>query len=247
MMEFYQLLKGEFLKQKKSFLWPIALLTPILAGGLSFINLYLRYDYFMSLEANEGLNSWNLLLMQHHFMWFLFLPLVVTIFASMVYYIEYKSNNWKNTLALPTSKKKVYLAKWFIVFILSSMMILTNGIVLLIIGKALGFPETADIILISKYIIYQIFAITSLISVQSFISAEISNTNIALAIGFVGVASSLFFAQSERLSKFIPYAHTIYTLPDPTINTNIPLQYGFGFGIAFLLIGIFFFNRKEIG
>lgn len=246
MGEFYQLLKGEFLKQRKSFIWPIAILTPILAAGLTFFNLFIRYDYLMSLEINKGASSWNVLLGQHHFIWFLLFSLVVTIFASMVHYIEYKSNSWKSALALPVSRNKVYLAKWTIVYILSIIMILFNGILLVIVGKLLGFHEAVDLVLILKYTLYQIAAITSLISVQCFISAEISNTNIPLAIGSVGVASSIFFAQSESLSKLIPYAHIIYSLPDPTIDNNITLQYGLSLGIAFLVIGIFFFNRKEI-
>lgn len=245
-MEFYRLLRGEFLKQKKSFTWPISLFAPILAGGLSFINLLIRYDYLMGLEANQGLSSWNLLLFQHHFMWFIFLPLVVTVIACMVHYIEFKSGGLKNTLALPVSKKKVYLAKWALVFILSSIMIIINGFVLLLVGIALRFPEAVDFILILKYSLYQIIGILSLISLQTLISAGINNTNIALAMGFVGVASSLFFAQSEKLAKLIPYAHIIFTLPDPTINNHIPIQYGLSLGMAFLLIGLIYFNRKEI-
>lgn len=246
MKEFYQLLKGEFLKQRKSFTWLIAILTPVLAAGLTFINLFIRYDYLMSLEANRSLSSWNVLLLQHHFIWFLLFSLVVTIFASMVNYIEYKSNSWKNTLALPVSRNKVYLSKWSLVYILSIIMILFNGILLIIVGKILGFREIVDLALILKYTIYQIAAITSLISLQCFISTEMSNTNVSLTIGAVGVASSIFFAQSESLSKLIPYAHIIYALPDPTINNIITLQYGLSFGIVFLIIGIFFFNRKEI-
>lgn len=246
MREFYQLLKGELLKQRKSFTWPIVIVTPVLASGLTFINLFIRYDYLMSLEANRSSSSWNVLLLQHHFVWFLLFSLVVTILASMVHYIEYKSNSWKSALALPISKNKLYLAKWSIVYILSIIMILFNGILLVIVGKILGFREAVDLVLILKYTLYQIAAITSLISLQCFISAEMSNTNVSLTIGAVGVASSIFFAQSERLSKLIPYAHIIYALPDPTINNSITLQYGLSFGIVFLIIGIFFFNRKEI-
>lgn len=245
-MEFYRILRGEFLKQRKSFTWSIAFFTPVLAGALSFINLLIRYDYLIGLEANEGLSSWNILLFQHHFIWAIFLPLVVTLLASMVHYIEYKSNGWKSALALPVSKWNVYLAKWSTVFILSSIMILINGLVLSLVGLALRFPESVDLILILKYTFYQLIGILGLISLQSLISAGLKNTNIALAIGFVGVASSLFFAQSETMSKFIPYTYTLYTLPDPTINNNIPLQNGFIIGIVLLLIGMIFFNRKEI-
>lgn len=247
MSEFYQLLKGEFMKQSKSFILPMTLLTPILAAGLTFLNLFIRYDYLIGLEANKELSSWRLLLMQHHFLWILFLPLVVTIVASMVNYIEYKSNSWKNTLALPVSRTKVYLAKLFLVYILSIMMILINGMLLVLVGKILGFPEAVDSILISKYTLNQLFSITSLISLQCFISSAISNTNIPLVIGFVGTASSLFFAQSEKLAKIIPYAHVVFALPDPTVNSSIPLKYGLSFGVVFLIIGIIFFNKKELG
>lgn len=246
MREFYLLLGGEFLKQKRSFILPLVFLTPILAGGLSFINLYVRYDYLLTLEANARLSSWNILLMQHQFLWFLFLPLVVTVLASVVYFIENKSNSWKSTLALPVAKSKVYLAKWLLVFILSSSMIVFNGVVLVLVGNLLRFPEPTDWMLVQKYSFNQLIAITSLISLQCFLSAVIRNTNISLTIGFVGVASSLFFAQSEWFSKLIPYAHTIYALPDPTIDNSIPLIYGLAISLVCLLSGVICFNKREI-
>ncbi len=246
MTAFCQLLKGEFLKQRRSFTWPLLLLTPVVAGGLTFINLFVRYDYLMSLEGDQGFTSWNLLLLQHHFLWMFFLPLVVTVFSSMIHHMEYRSNSWKNIFALPVSKRRVYLAKWFAVFLLGSLMVWMNGVVLMIVGKLLGFPEGMDFILILKYTLYQMAAMMSLISFQCCLSAEIRNTNIVLAVGFVGVASSLFFAQSETLSKFIPYAHLIYALPDPTVDNQIAFRYGLVFGVFFLLLGVFSFCRKEI-
>lgn len=246
MGEYYRLLKAEFLKQKRVFIWPLVVLTPLLGTLLSFINLLLRYDYLMSLEANQGLNSWHLLLIQHHFIWAFLLPLVATVIASHVHYLEYKSNGWKQTLALPVSRKKVYLAKWSVVLILNTLMIVFNAIFLIIVGKVLGFPELLNVSLLFTYIAYQILAISSLIGVQCWLSSTLNNPNAALAIGFVGVASSLFFAQSEQLVRFIPYAHTIYTLPEPSINNAIALYYGLSWGLIFLGLGIMNFQRKEI-
>ena len=76
MGESFRLLKGEFLKQKKSFIWPVVVLIPLLGAFLSFCNLFFRYDYLMSLEHNQGHNSWQLLLNQHHFIWAFLLSLV---------------------------------------------------------------------------------------------------------------------------------------------------------------------------
>ncbi|NLZ54414.1 MAG: ABC transporter permease subunit [Thermoanaerobacteraceae bacterium] len=103
MLEFYQLLSYEFLKQKSSFTRPVPLLSPILAGGLTLLHLLFRYDYLKGLEANRDLSSWTLLIFQHHFLWMLLLPLTVTVLTSMIHYIEYSSNSWKNLLALSTA------------------------------------------------------------------------------------------------------------------------------------------------
>lgn len=213
---------------------------------LSFINLFLRYDYLKNLEANQGLSSWQILITQHHFIWAFLFPLVATIIASQVHYLEYKSNSWKQALALPVSRMKLYLAKWSAVFIFNMLMILGNSICLILAGKVLGFPEIPDVSLFAGYTAYQLAAVTGLIGIQCWLSAGLPNANVALAIGFVGVASSLFFAQSEQLAKFMPYAHIIYTLPDPTINNAIALYYGPLFGLIFLLIGIISFQQKEI-
>lgn len=246
MQEYYRLLKGEFVKLRKCFTWPVIVLTPLLGVFLSFINLFLRYDFLMSLEANQNLSSWQVLITQHHFIWAFLLPLVATIIASQVHYLEYKSNAWKQALALPVSRVKLYLAKWSVVFILNTLMILENSTCLIIAGKVLGFPEIPDVNLFASYTGYQVAAITGLIGIQCWLSACLPNANLAVATGFVGVASSLFFAQSDKLARFIPYAHAIYTLPDPTVNNAIALCYGPAFGLIFLVAGILFFKQKEI-
>ncbi|NLM51414.1 MAG: ABC transporter permease subunit [Firmicutes bacterium] len=246
MQEFYRLIKGELLKQKRSFLWPVVIFTPLVGTLLTFANFCLRYDYLRGLAAKQNLSSWQLLLTQHHFLWAFFLPLVATIVASHVHYLEYKSSGWKQILALPVSRIKVYVAKWVLVFLLNLFMIIENSICLFLVGKVLGFPEIFDLSLFLTYTGYQIVAVSGLIGSQCFLSANLSNASVAMTIGFVGVASSLFFAQSEQLAKFIPYAHMIFTLPDPTINNAIALNYGFSCGLIFLGLGMIFFQRKEI-
>lgn len=246
MGEWVELLKGELLKQRRSFIWPIVVLTPFLAGSLSFINLYLRYDYLMGLEVNRELTPWQLLLFQHHFLWIFFLSLVVCILTMQIHYLEYKSNSWKFLLALPLSRTKVYLAKWAVAFSLSLIMLLLNQGILVMTGKLLGFAENTDWHLLSCYTLYQIPAVLSLLSLQSFLCTQLTLSTGALAIGFVGIASSFFFAQSEYLTRLLPYAHLLYTLPHPTLNNAIPLTYGLISGLVFLFLGIWSFQRKDI-
>lgn len=72
MGEFKGILTGELLKLKRIFLWPVVWLTPLLAGSLTFIILYVRYDYLKGLEGNQDLSPWQLLLLQHHYLWIFF-------------------------------------------------------------------------------------------------------------------------------------------------------------------------------
>lgn len=246
MQEFYRLIKGELLKQKRSFLWPMVALTPLVGALLTFVNLLLRYDYLRSLAAYRDLNPWQLLLTQHHFLWAFLLSLTATVVAFHVYYLEYRCNSWKQTLALPVSRVKVYLSKWSLVYLLNLFMVAANGIGLVMVGRMLAFPVLPDMNLLLNYTLYQAVAIGGLTGVQSLLSANLHNAGVSLAIGFAGVASSLFFAQSEKWAKFIPYTHIIYTLPDPTVDNSIALNYGFTFGFILLVLGMIFFRRKDI-
>lgn len=117
---------------------------------------------------------------------------------------------------------------------------------MLIIGHLLRFPEAVDWRLVLQYSAYQLVAAFSLVSFQTFVSSVIKNPSVSLAIGFVGVSSCLFFAQSQQLARLIPYAHMVLALPDPTIDNAGLLKYGIIFGVIFLAIGVFCFNKKEI-
>jgi len=245
-MTFARLLATEFLKLKSSFIKPVAALTPLIAGALTFVNFYVRRDYYQELAAKEGLSAWETLIFQHHFLWYLFLGLVVMVFAFQVLHVEYKSNSWKQALTLPVSRAKIYAAKWCAVFILSTAMIAANGILLGIMGKLLGFAEPLPVSLLLTYTGYQIAAISSLISCQGMLSALVRHPGISLTIGAAGVASSLFLAQSEAVAKFVPYAHIVFAVPDPAVNNAFAAQYGLGFGLGLLLAGMLGFNVKEI-
>jgi hypothetical protein len=246
MQDFYQLLNNEFLKQKGSFTRPMAIISPMLACGLTFLHLLFRLDYLKGLEANQDLSSWSLLLIQHHFIWMLMLPLTITVLASMIHYIEYSSNGWKNILALPVSRVKLYLAKWSRVYISSALSICLNSVLMIVIGYLLRFSEAVDWKLLLEYLAYQLVAAFSLGSFQSFVSSVINNPNISLAIGFAGVSSCLFFAQSQKLARLIPYAHMVLALPDHTIDNTGLIRYGIAFGVVFLAVGILLFDKREI-
>ncbi|HHW06921.1 MAG TPA: ABC transporter permease subunit [Clostridia bacterium] len=246
MGEYMRLWKAEWLKQKRSFTWPLVIATPVLGTLLTFINLFFRYDYLRSVEANRGLTSWQFLLLQHHFLWAFLLSLVATVLAAQVHYLEHKANGWKQVLALPVSRGKLYAAKWTVVLTLSTLMILGNNLCLFLAGQILGFPEAPDLPLFTAYTAYQVAAVAGLTGLQCWLSAAFSNASLALGAGFVGVASSLFLAQSEALAKFIPYTHPIYALPDPTVNNAIAFGYGPALGLVLLMAGTVFFQRRDI-
>lgn len=247
MKKFFISLNNEFLKQKHNFTWPIAFGTSLLMGLLMFIDLYLRYDYLVKIHDDLD-NSWEILLMENHFLWVFLFSLASVLITSLINSVELNNGGYRKTLSLPLKKRTVYFSKWLTAFIYSGLIIFFHIIILYIVGKILGFTDPIPQTYFFKYIFYEITAALGLVSLQFFISLKSHNFIISLTIGFVGVTSSYFFAQSKVTAILIPYTYPIFTLPLPKalIDTNIAFLGGLIMGIIILIIGMIDFSRRDI-
>ena len=163
---FLQLLKGEFLKQKRSFVWAVVFGMPLGSFLLTFLDFMIRKDYLTSSyylkkisRGMEKFNVWDCLFFESNLTlaWFLAVPLVVTFICSILTYTEYKEDTWKVILSRPVSRKDVYLAKGAFAVILTFIVILFQGILVFFIGKIFGFKEAFQMSFLVKYIAKQPF------------------------------------------------------------------------------------------
>lgn len=195
-----KLLKCEYLKTRKRYVWITALL--ITAFGLVWA-LHGTYNDFI-LD-----NGWDMFLYQLPIINALFLPLLSMVIASRLADIEHKGSTLKQLCAI-TSKGKLYDAKlvYGLAIIFVSHIIQFSGMILG--GKIIGFRQTFPAEL---YMIFFIFttAVTFVIYIfQHILSLIFKNQIVPFCVGilgeFIGIIS-LFLPLIPALRKSILWGY----------------------------------------
>ncbi|WP_047154760.1 ABC transporter permease [Aneurinibacillus tyrosinisolvens] len=243
-MNAFVVVAAELYKQKRGVMWLLVIGGPLLVLGLDFFDLYLRYDYLFSRYRSE-MTSWEILLRENHFFWFFFLPIGITLVSTVIHFREFSDNAWKQLLSLPVRRANVYLSKWFLTVLLSWFAITVAGMGMVLVGKAIGFPEAADYSLFFAYIMNQYAAILGIVSIQHWLSSRCKNVIIPVAIGICGSVCALFFAQSG-IGPYIPYSSLVFTAPLAGEDTQPVVWGGLITGIVALFAGMIEFQKRDI-
>ncbi|TCO60418.1 ABC transporter permease [Caldanaerobacter subterraneus] len=248
MRKFFDLLSTDILKQKRSLIWPAIFLVPLITETLLILDLYLRRDFLLIHGAKKGLNAWQTLILEHHLslLWFMMLPMTVTVVCVVIYYTENASGGLRYTLSLPVGKVRLYLSKWLTTVGFVGLMLLCDTLMLAATGKIFHLPGDLDYQLFMRYFLNQAVAALGLASLQLWLSSISSNVIVPLATGFIGITTSFFLAQNQNIARVIPYAHVIYTMPLPGENNRLALEGGIFFAATFLLIGLYCFSKKDV-
>ncbi|MCG0274886.1 MAG: ABC transporter permease [Thermosediminibacteraceae bacterium] len=248
MRKFFDLLWTDIIKQKRSLVWPAAFLAPLITEALLFLDFYLRRDYILNRAAKEGLSAWQTLVLEHHLtaLWFITLPMAVTVVCALLYHAEHASGGLRYTLSLPVGKGRLYLSKWCTGAIFLCLMLLLDALMLAAVGKIFRLPGGLDYQLIMRYIANQTVAAVGIMSLQMWLSAIAANVILPLAAGFIGITTSLFLAQDQNIARIIPYAHVLYTMPLPGENNRLALEGGIFFAAFFLVAGLLCFSKKDV-
>lgn len=131
------LLQAEWFKLRKSKMVPIILAGPMI--GL-FIGLSANLeDNMQGIEINE----WYISLFSMNLTYaLLFLPLISGVFTSLICRYEHQSGGWKQLLALPVTRGKVFVAKYILIMLLVlAMQILYLGSVFAV-GMVKGYTDS---------------------------------------------------------------------------------------------------------
>ncbi|MCY6370607.1 ABC transporter permease [Clostridium ganghwense] len=249
-MSLLSLLKIEFIKQKKSFLWKLSFITPIICFCILLTFWYFKYSTLINGCKDLGLNSQlDVLFFTNHLssLWFILSTFSFSLISLGVNFIEHNENCWKYVLSLPIDRTKIYFSKWLVIFILSFVSIILNSIGFIGVSFIFKLENCLNVILIFKYIFFQILCSISIISFQHFICCYFKNTLIPLSISIIGIINTIMFSQSKILSILIPYVPTMNCVPLRNGNTaQIAAVTGLICGILWLLVGIIEFNKRDI-
>lgn len=252
-MSFTAILRSELIKYRRSVLWKGVILIPVLSFVLLFTDLHFRYDYLTSSSHINKLtsvgiyNKLDVLIYENHLatLWFMLLSLGIVSVSVIVNYTEYSEKTWKQILARPVERKKVYLSKWMVTAAAVFILIVLNGAALIIMKRLYNMEGDSSIIF--KYKILELVAAMGIVSFQQFISCYIKNSLVAAAIGFSATIGAYLIAQSSLLGNICPYSCVLRALPVGDMRDAVTASAsGATLCVLWLLIGLWEFNKRDI-
>ena len=155
-MSIIELLKIEFMKVKRSMILPLLLIPPILVviSGVSSISMYMTPEYT---------DAWSAMFIQSALLFgYYLLPFSMVIVCVMISNRETKNNGILKMLALPISKGKLALAKFFVLlsFLMIELLIFFSSFIIagIIATKIMNVAEKYSCFLLTHMDIKNCFA-----------------------------------------------------------------------------------------
>lgn len=238
-----KILRSELLKLRKSSIWLLVFVSPALAAMIGFG------------ESTEAPHEWLLTLSYMVFVHgLLFLPLLTGVFSAFVCRYEHTGGGWKQLLAMPVSRGKVYLAKFLIVagLLLTTQLLFAAGFIFA--GIAKGYEPSIPWEMIGTSILGGLVACLPLAALQLFVSAAWSSFAAPLAINVIFTLPNILVVNSEDFGPYYPWAQPFLAMMPAAENKfgalNVSLETLLfviaGSFLLFFASGFTYFLRKEV-
>ena len=228
---------SDFLKIRRKMIWFLIFLGPFGVVALEAVNFGLRYDYLTKIYADD---LWGGLIGEARFLAIPALMLGLTIITSMIASIEHQTNAWKQLLALPISKFRVFTGKFLLaaVLLFISSTLLFVGIIIL--GLFLKFSLEIPFVTLLKMVYFPYFAAMPFIAFQIWLSITVKNQAIPLTIGILSTILSL---TAFNFPDWFPW-NWLYL--DSWGNPLYSALAGLCLGFILYMIGLIDFSRKDV-
>jgi len=244
----WSILSAEWFKLRKSKMVPIILAGPII--GL-FIGLTSNME---SKIQGIDVNNWYIALSSMNLMYaLLFLPLIAGVFASLICRYEHQSGGWKQLLALPVTRGKVFVAKYVLIMLLVLGMQLLYLCSIFAVGMIKGYTDPFPMEIVWKSIIGGWVATLPLIALQLWMSIMFKSFAAPFAVNVIFTLPSILAINSKTIGPYYPWAQPfsmmyivdntddVFFVPWDQLLTVV----GGGF-LLFFLGGYLYFQRKAV-
>jgi lantibiotic transport system permease protein len=231
------MLSADFLKIKRKMILFLVFLGPFGVVALEAVNFGLRYEYLTGVYAKD---LWKGLIGEASFLSIPAIMLGLALITSMIANIEHQTNAWKQLLALPVSKGKVFTSKFLLaaVLLLISCVLLFFG--LIILGLILDFGTDIPFLHLAKSVFFPYLAGMPFIALQLWISITMKNQAIPLTAGILATVLTLF---SVKFPDWVPLKWLFLESWGGPFYSALA---GVLLGIAIYLTGLIDFSRKEV-
>lgn len=241
-----EIISVERLKLKRSKIWILYILGPLVGVLLAFINFRNNYDLFMQPGDNEWVEAWTQVAI---FMGPFVLPIAVGIYAAFVCRGEHIGGGWKQLLTLPIGRSKIFMGKFFMASIMVAITLLIVLLFFLSFGFFNGLEGDLPLIQIIIFIVQGFLACLPLLLIQLIVSLRAKTFGIPLAFSIIFTLPAIIVA-STPLGQFYPWTQPMLAM-SPADESPIESYFLFyclliaTFSL-FLLFGLRSFSKRDI-
>ncbi|TQR20976.1 ABC transporter permease [Psychrobacillus vulpis] len=233
-----RIMASEMLKIKRKMILFLIFLGPIGVVALEACNFGLRYDYLTKVYKDD---LWGGLINEASLLSIPTILIGLTIITSMIANIEHQTNAWKQLLALPISKTKVYTGKALLAFLLLilSCVVLAGGIIVL--GLLLKFGVNIPFLYLLKMCFFPFLASLPFLALQIWLAITMKNQAIPLTVGIMGTIISMY---SMNFPNWVPWKWPL--LVNDLEKAVYSIVASIVIGLLLYLVSHLDFHRKEV-
>ena len=235
-----EILTVEKLKLKRSKIWILYILGPLIGVMLAYTNFYNNYELFVQPGDNEWIEAWTQVAI---FMGPFVLPIMVGVYAAFVCRSEHVSGGWKQLLALPVQRTKIFLGKFLIT---ATMIAVTLFIVLILFlgfGLVKGINGDLPMLTLIGYCIKGFLACLPLMLLQLIISIRSKTFGIPLAVSIVFTLPAIIVA-STPLGQIYPWTQPMLAM-SPADESPIKSYFTFYTLLSILSMALLYFGIRN--
>lgn len=235
-------LKSDWIKFQHTWILALVFLGPI--GVVSLTGVHYAVSYHEMVQP--GVNDWAALVQNINFLLIPALILGLTLLASLMTGIEHQGHTWKQLLALPVPRLKIYCSKfiWLLLYLVVSSALAFIGTI--IDGYLIGFAHQP----IPWHAVFQegfapYLASYALIAFQMLLSVLIANQSFAISAGIIGVIVSFANVIAHVVPKWVPW---VYPGGAAAYSSSASQAIVLSMVVCFLLfcVGIYFFSKHQV-
>ena len=240
------ILQSEWFKFRHSKIMFIIFTVPII--GI-FLGLTSRFS-----NEDMEINEWYLSLLSMNLTYaLLFLPLITGVLASAICRYEHQAGGWKQLLALPVTRGRVFTAKYLLLMLLVLVIQILFFAALYIVGMIKGFTDPFPMGIVWKCLVGGWVATLPLVALQLWMSILFKSFAAPFAVNVILTLPTILVVNSERLGFFYPWAQPflmMYIGGETGDTFFVPwdqlLTVVGGSFILFFIGGYLYFQRKAI-
>lgn len=243
MKTFVNVMRSEWLKMRKSNIWLLIFVSPVLSALIG-----------LGQTLDEGMPWLMLFAVMASLHSMLFLPLLTGVFAAFVCRYEHAGGGWKQLLSLPLSRSTLYWSKFLIVVLLLAVTQLLFLAAVMIVGLLKGVQTDMPWEILLRSVFGGWFATLPLAALQLFVSVAWASFAAPLAVNVIFTIPNMLILNSEKYGPYYPWAQPALSMLLVSENSFGAFNVSFetllfvicGSFLVFALSGWIYFRRKEI-